>query len=260
MGGISFGGITTLYLAARAGQTELVDFDAYLAVNAPLGAAPRSASARRLLQRRRSSCPRRRGGIGCSHSFAKTLRLAEQRLTPARGDLPFGPREARFLIGLLFRRTLQNVIYQAESRAEVPRLRAPLDPAHREAAYREIRQLSLTEYVYAFVLPDLAARRDDVAFDEAGAERLFELCDVRSIAAPLAANPRIRFATNRNDFLLAPGDLEWIEGLLGPERVIVFERGGHLGNLHRDDIRAVLAAEVAEAVDAAEDGVSRGAR
>jgi hypothetical protein len=66
------------------------------------------------------------------------------------------------------------------------------------------------------------------------------------LLSPLT-NPRLRFATNRNDFLLAPGDLEWITELLGPDRVTVFERGGHLGNLHRDDIRAVLAAEIAEA-------------
>lgn len=134
-------------------------------------------------------------------------------------------------------------------------LHVEITPERRAAAYREIDQFSLTEYVYAFLLPYYAARLEAITPDEAGARALFRACDVRSIADAVRDNPRVRFATTRNDFLLAPGDLEWITELLGPDRVTVFERGGHLGNLYRDDVRAVLAAEIAEAANESADPV-----
>jgi hypothetical protein len=105
--------------------------------------------------------------------------------------------------------------------------------------YREIDQFSFIEYMYAFVLPYFAARNPDVSFSEAGAERLFELSGLRSIAADLARNEKVFFVSNRNDFLLRDQDVEWVVALLG-DRVHFFERGGHLGNLYREDIRDAI--------------------
>jgi hypothetical protein len=61
--------------------------------------------------------------------------------------------------------------------------------------------------------------------------------------AQLQANPNIRVIANRNDFLLEPGDLEWIESTFAPARVTLFEHGGHLGNLSEPAVqRAILGA------------------
>jgi ABC-type transporter lipoprotein component MlaA len=250
VGGISFGGITTLYIAAST-DPDLITFDVYLAVNAPLSL---EYGARKLdeLYNAPLSLPEDARRPWMDALFRKALRLVDQGIPAGQGDLPFTSLEAKFLIGLVFRATLREVILQTQLQNDHGVLHAPLDPVHRRHAYREIDQFSLTEYVYAFVLPYLARERSDVTLDEAGASELFRRCDVRSIAPALKANPRLRFATNRNDFLLAPGDLEWITELLGPDRVTVFERGGHLGNLYRDDIQAVLAAEIAEAAGEAE--------
>lgn len=250
LGGISFGGITTLFIAAAQDPT-LVDFEVYLAVNAPLsleyGAARIDAFYNAPLE-----VPAAERAAWMEGLFRKALALADRGPTAADAELPFTSREAKFLIGLVFRTTLREVILQTQLRRDLGVLRAPLDPARRAAAYREIDQFSLTEYVYAFVLPYVAAKGDGVTHDEAGARELFRRCDVRALGPRLAANPRVRFATNRNDFLLAQGDLEWITALLGPDRVTVFERGGHLGNLYRDDIRAILAEVVRKAASRAD--------
>jgi len=55
--------------------------------------------------------------------------------------------------------------------------------------------------------------------------------DLRSYAAGLRANPKIRIITHRNDFLLPAEDLAWLQTLLSPEQLTLFESGGHLGNL-----------------------------
>jgi len=250
IGGISFGGITTLFIAAST-DPELITFDAYLAVNAPLSL---EYGARMLdeLYNAPMSLPEEARRPWMDALFRKALRLVDQGVPTGQVDLPFTSLEAKFLIGLVFRATLREVIIQTQLQHDQGVLHAPLDRERRSHVYREIDQFSLTEYVYAFVLPYLARQQSEITHDEAGARELFRRCDVRSIAPALKSNPRLRFATNRNDFLLAAGDLEWITELLGPDRVTVFERGGHLGNLYRDDIQAALAAEIAEAAGEAE--------
>jgi len=106
-------------------------------------------------------------------------------------------------------------------------------------AYREIEQFSFMEYLYAFVLPYFAKERADVSFSNSGARRLFDLSDLRSIEGNLANNEKVFFVSNRNDFLLRPEDVAWVGALMG-ERVRFFERGGHLGNLYREDIQEAI--------------------
>lgn len=250
VGGISFGGITTLFIAAST-DPDLIKFDVYLAVNAPLSLEYGAQKLDELYNSPMSIAEdARRPWMDAL--FRKALRVVDQGVSAEQGDIPFTSLEAKFLIGLVFRATLREVIMQTQLLHDHGVLHAPLDQEHRRHVYREIDQFSLTEYVYAFMLPYKARQLGEITFDEAGVRELFRRCDVRSIAPALKANPRLRFATNRNDFLLAPGDLEWITELLGPDRVTVFERGGHLGNLYRDDIQAALAAEIAEAAGEAE--------
>ena len=146
------------------------------------------------------------------------------------------------------------MIFQTQAIEDLGVLHAPIDPERRTLVEREIEQFSFMEFIYAFALPAMARSKrmaGEIPATEAGAARLLELCDVRSIQDELKANPRVRFITNRNDFLLAPGDLEWITNLLGEDRVTVFERGGHLGNLHIDQVKKVIESEIEEATESA---------
>jgi hypothetical protein len=108
------------------------------------------------------------------------------------------------------------------------------------------------EYIYAFVLPYYANKRNDISYankwndisyDEAGVRRLFELSDLRSVAAQLKNDPKISFFSNKNDFLLRSEDIAWIKSLFG-ERAYFFERGGHLGNLSNEDVREAISRKV----------------
>ena len=46
--------------------------------------------------------------------------------------------------------------------------------------------------------------------------------------------------TNENDFILAPGERDYLRQLFG-ERTKVYPRGGHLGNLEYRDNMAYMA-------------------
>jgi hypothetical protein len=69
------------------------------------------------------------------------------------------------------------------------------------------------------------------------AEQMFKLNDLRSIGEPLKASGKIRHFANRNDFLVAKEDIEWITKTLGEKNVQFFPSGGHLGGLHRPEVQ-----------------------
>jgi len=64
--------------------------------------------------------------------------------------------------------------------------------------------------------------------------------NLRAYTAELQANPNIRFIANRNDFLLAAEDLAWIEATFAPAHVVLFEHGGHLGNLSQPAVQQAI--------------------
>jgi hypothetical protein len=64
--------------------------------------------------------------------------------------------------------------------------------------------------------------------------------DLRTYTEELKANHNIRIIANRNDFLLSPEDLAWVEATFDPAEVTLFEHGGHLGNLSQPAVQSVI--------------------
>ncbi|HXV36759.1 MAG TPA: MlaA family lipoprotein, partial [Myxococcota bacterium] len=237
--GISLGALHTLFIAAAEGQGDekLIAFDKYVALNSPVDFEYAIVQLDSFYNAP-LAYPEAERDERIAAILKKVLDLAEGQLEPG-AELPFTRLESEFLIGLSFRTILSNVIYQTTRRTPTGVLKTRGGRWRRAMAYREIDQFSFIEYMYAFVLPYFAEQRADVSDDEGGARRLFELSNLRSVGDAIASNPKVFFVSNRNDFLLRSQDIAWVSALLG-DRVYFFERGGHLGNLHREDIREAI--------------------
>ena len=235
--GISLGAFHTLYIAAAESDPEntLISFERYVAINPPVS-LEHGVTALDRFYNAPLEYPEEERQEQIGHTLLKAIQFGGGTLTPTVA-LPFSELEAQFLIGLSFRSTLQDIIWQTQFRKNMGVLKTPLKSNQRSPAYDEIADFSYIEYLYAFVLPHLAVLRDDIDDSEAGARRLFDLCDLRSLESELRANPRIEIVTNDNDFLLAPGDLDWLCSVITPSRCHHFERGGHLGNLYLPEVR-----------------------
>ncbi len=244
--GLSLGAFHALYVAA-AEWPELPEdeFDLVVAVNPPVrleyGLHQLDAYYNAPLEE-----PLEQRELVIRHTVLKALQLGNGTLTPSVPGL-FSQNEARFLIGLSYRASLQDVIFQTQQRHDRGVLKTKRSHYRRSAAYREIAEFSFKEYFYAFVLPCLDELRDDVTNDEAGASKAFELCDLRSLADSLRDDPRIRAITNDNDFLLDDDDRLWLEGTLG-DRCHALLQGGHLGNLHEPDVQARIMTTITDAL------------
>lgn len=239
--GLSLGGMQTLMIAARESESEdpWIQFETYVALGAPvdLGHSLRQLDRyyNTALQFPRE---RRRGWV--LGVLRKTLDLAEGTLVPTGSGLPFTRTEAEFLIGLSFRNTIRDVIYLTQDREDMGVLKTHRSHWNRASAHREILQFSFMEYLFAFLLPHYAGRIEGVEFTEEGAARLLRDCNLRSVEAGLLDNPKVRYVGNTNDFLMTPEDFEWVRRTLGDDRVLFFERGGHTGNLHVEDIQDAI--------------------
>jgi len=94
--------------------------------------------------------------------------------------------------------------------------------------YREILQFSFKDYFDKFATPYYQARGVNLA----DPEMLGRASDLRTFSLGLQTNPNLRIIVNRNDIILDATDLNWLETTFESKRLTVFDKGGHLGNLH----------------------------
>jgi hypothetical protein len=153
-----------------------------------------------------------------------------------RANLPFNAIESRFLVGLAFRLTLRDVIFSSQLRHNQGVLRQPLKKSKRRAAYNEIMQYSLWDYIQKFATPYDKARGIDLG----NQETVEKGTDLRTYTAAFQGNQNIRVVANRNDLFLAKEDVEWIESTFGSAHVALFDHGGHLGNLAEPAVRQAI--------------------
>jgi hypothetical protein len=150
--------------------------------------------------------------------------------------MPFSAVESKFLIGVSFRLILRDVIFSSQERHNQGVLEHPIKKLRREALYKEILTYSYADYIAKFLIPYYESRGLDLAAPQA----LEHADDLQTYSVGLKANPRIRLIVNRNDFLLQPTDLEWLQATFPSEHLTVFEQGGHLGNLAHPEVQKAI--------------------
>ena len=260
--GYSLGAFHAFYIAAeeRDPSNRLVGFDRYVALdspvdllyalrrldafyNAPLAFPPdqRDAETMRILRKALFVGKQALAQPDVPYSRVEAADLGGGTLTPG-ATLPFDNLQAEYLIGLAFRRTLQGVIWDSQTRFDSGVLETRRTSLRRWASYQEIADYSFSGYLYAFVLPYFRDDRHTVK----SADDLIAQNDLRAISGALQGNPKLRLFANRNDFLTSDADVDWITALIGPEHVRFFPSGGHLGNLNDRSVQRDIMDSVAD--------------
>jgi ABC-type transporter lipoprotein component MlaA/pimeloyl-ACP methyl ester carboxylesterase len=233
--GYSMGAFDSLYVASTepTNQSPLIKFDRYVAINTPV----------RLIQgiskldefyRAPLAWPVAERTDNIENTFLKVAAMSKNKLTP-QTSMPFNAIESKFLIGLLFRFTLRDIIFSSQQRNNMGVLQHPIRNLRRVPLYQEILQYSYQDYFNKFAVPYYQARGMAAA-----AQTLAQAGDLRTYDAGLRANPNIRVIVNQNDFLLTDEDLAWLRATFAPEKLTVFAQGGHLGNLYNPGVQKTI--------------------
>lgn len=147
----------------------------------------------------------------------------------------FSRDEGGGLIGLVFRINLAGMIFASDVMTNggyvVPKNRIltttdPLDDYLMVCVH-----LSFVNYFDEYFYPYFQKKQPGLT-----REALIDSLGLKSIEEYLKSSPKFGVMTNENDFILAPGELDYLRQLFG-ERLRVYPRGGHLGNIeYRDNM------------------------
>jgi ABC-type transporter lipoprotein component MlaA/pimeloyl-ACP methyl ester carboxylesterase len=237
--GYSMGAFQTLFLAAQAAtnNTPLLKFDRYVAIDSPVRLRYAVTNVDNLYNAA-LAWPTAERTAHIENTLLKVVALSTLS-SEQNTNLPFNAIESKFLIGLSFRLTLRDVIFDSQLRHNQGILKQPLKTSKRWPAYNEIMQYSLLQYIEQFAAPYDKSRGIDLK-EEAVADLG---TDLRGSAASLRGNRDVRVIANRNDLFVNSDDIAWLESTFGSERLTIFEHGGHTGNLSQPEVqKAVLKA------------------
>ncbi len=237
--GYSMGAFHSLFIAGTeaTNQENLIKFDRYVSINSPVRLLYGVSKLDEFYQAP-TAWPAAERTRDIENTFLKVAALSKSSLTP-RTTLPFDAVESKFLIGLTFRIILRDVIFTSQQRHNMGVLQHRIREFRREPVYKEILQFSYKDYFEKFVVPYYETRGIDLSKPEA----LEKASDLRTYAAGLQSNHKIRLIMNQNDFLLPDEDLKWLRTTFPTNQITVFEQGGHLGNLSHPAVqKAILGA------------------
>jgi hypothetical protein len=91
------------------------------------------------------------------------------------------------------------------------------------------------DYIDELFYPYFKARQPGVTLDD-----LIEVTDLHSIEPYLRHNQKIGLMHNRDDIIMAPGEIDWLEQVFG-NRAQIYPTGGHCGNMEfRDNVAHMI--------------------
>lgn len=229
--GASMGGYLGLSLATSPPQNSTLHIDRFLAINPPVDLfhGVQIIDEFQYAPEQWPSEHRQFLIDNTVHKLAALTNSPPQSLTAP----PFCGVESKFLIGLNFRYTLRDVIYSAEKNHHLGLVSKPISSWNRKDAYREILCYSYTDYVSKIMIPyhlEHGGSNQEFAYNRTLANR----------TTALRNHPGLRVITNRNDFLLRPQDLSWLQSTFGNKKLTLLPSGGHLGNIASPEIRQAI--------------------
>jgi hypothetical protein len=146
--------------------------------------------------------------------------------------------EAGGMIAVSFRISSAGMIFASDVMTHggyvVPKNRDLRSSDSMEDYFWTTLHLSFLDYFNEYFVPYFQSRQPGLT-----REKLIETLSLVSIESYIASSAKTEVITNEDDFILAPGELDYLRRVFGP-RLKVYPRGGHLGNLEYRDNMAFL--------------------
>lgn len=146
--------------------------------------------------------------------------------------------EAGGLIAVSFRIGSAGMIFTSDAMTNggyvVPKNKVLKNSDSLEDYFWTSLHLSFLDYFHEYFYPYFQSRHPGLSKEE-----LIEALSLKSIEGYLASSAKIGVITNEDDFILAPGELDYLRRVFG-SRIKIYPNGGHLGNLEYRDNMAFL--------------------
>lgn len=245
LAGYSLGGTEAAFIARLDEERKVFDFRRVLMLN-PAVSLYNSVSRIEGLLDRIPGGPRRIGAF-CNRVMAKSTDFYRKGdFVAIDDDFLFAAYQAQILnrdeaggmIAVSFRISSAGMIFASDVMTHggyvVPKNRELKNSDSLEDYFWTCLHISFLDYFNEYFVPYFQSRHPGLTKEE-----LLETLSLRSIESYLVSSTKIGVITNEDDFILAPGELDYLRRVFGP-RLKVYPRGGHLGNLDFRDNMAFL--------------------
>ena len=143
------------------------------------------------------------------------------------------------LIGLVFRLSSTNMVFTSDVMTNaglvVPKNRVLSTSDSLTDYFKVTMRTSFIDYFNELFYPFFRSQQTDVT-----QQVLIEQASLKSIEGYLKANEKISLITNADDFILAPGELDFFRRVF-QDRAKIYPTGGHCGNMgYRDNVEHML--------------------
>jgi pimeloyl-ACP methyl ester carboxylesterase len=246
--GYSLGGAQTGYLAMLDEQEQVFNFKKALMINPPVSLYN---SARRLDGFWRDNIT---STEQASAYWSRLMNALGEEYANTSGAVSLGPeflydiysrrnpddRQLATLIGLVFAITAQNMITVADVRTQsgyiVPVGTTASTAANVDPYFIVAARTSFEDYFNDLLVPFY--QRTDPSIT---AEQLKQRASLKSFEDYLRTTDKVGLSHNRDDIIMADGEIEWLEDVFG-DRAKIWPRGGHCGNMaYRENVEHMLA-------------------
>ncbi|MDT4839132.1 hypothetical protein FQZ97_729150 [compost metagenome] len=163
-----------------------------------------------------------------------------------RSDQRLSDEEMAMLIGSVFRLSVTNLVFTSDAlnhRGLVTPAGLQINQGTSLTPFmKRALQCNFDCYLHQQVLPFWRARfRDGAQARDDDVEQLNQQVSLYALEGYLRDNRKLGVMHNTDDFILGPGDLGFLRRTFG-DRLTLYPRGGHCGNLnYRDNSAAILA-------------------
>jgi hypothetical protein len=143
------------------------------------------------------------------------------------------------LIALVFRLSSTNMVFTSDVMTNaglvVPKNRVLSTSDSLTDYFKVTMRTSFIDYFNELYYPFFLSQQADVT-----QQVLIEQASLKSIEDYLKANEKISLMTNADDFILAPGELDFFRRVF-QDRATIYPTGGHCGNMgYRDNVEHML--------------------
>lgn len=246
LAGFSLGALNAAWVAALDAEERAIGFDRVLLLNPPVSLWQSTQILDAMFERRVPPTSEGQREL-IDQFFAQFARVFSREAdTSLDGDFLYAayrqlkPSDAALetLIALTFRIAALNLIFASDIVSDagyVVPADAELQPTTSVSPFLgHLLGKTFLDYLEGIYLPYFKAREPGFTKEQAIAE-----ASLKPLEAWLRDSPRIGMLTNRDEIILAPGELAWLEEVFGP-RAMVFDTGGHAGNYQRPNVVAAI--------------------
>ncbi len=246
LAGYSLGGTEAAFVAKLDEERKIFDFRRVLMLNPAVSLYSSVSQIEGLLDRIPGG-PRRIGAFynrvmaKCTDFYRKGdfVAVDDDFLYAAYQGHLLSQDEAGAVIAVSFRISSSGMIFASDVMTHggylVPKNRELKNSDSLDDYFWASLHLSFLDYFNEYFVPYFQSRHPGLTEEE-----LLEALSLKSIEGYLDSSAKIEVITNEDDFILPPGELDYLRRVFGP-RLKVYPRGGHLGNLeYRENIAFLI--------------------